>query len=229
MTKTIATICARGGSQGLPNKNILDFCGKPLIVHTIEQALQCSIIDRVVVSTDSHEIADIATHYGAEVPFIRPSELATSEAGKLPVIEHCLEFIQNHGDEVSKIIDLQPTSPLRIEEDILSCYNLLSDDVDVVFSVCETKHNPYFSLVELDHNNNVNLVKKKSEGIERRQDSPSVYALNGAVYVWHSWSLAKGLWKGKSRIHIMPKERSIDIDDQYDFECAELLFNRSNK
>ncbi len=227
--KTIATICARGGSVGLPNKNILDFCGKPLIAHTIEQALKCDFINDVYVSTDSLEIADVARQYGAKVPFMRPANLATSESGKIPVIQHCVKYLMEQGEQISKIIDLQPTSPLRTLEDISETFKLLTDDTDVIFSVCESSHNPYFSMVELDMYNYACL--SKSDGIEiiRRQDAPKVYGLNGAMYMWHAHTLDKGLFEGKSKIYIMPKERSIDIDDVYDFEFAKIMFVERKK
>ena len=221
--KTIATICARGGSFGLPNKNILDFCGKPLIAHTIEQALVCEFIDDVYVSTDSKIIADIAFEYGAKIPFIRPEHLATDEIGKLPVIKHCVEYLQNTGENIGKIIDLQPTSPLRAVVDIRNCFELLTQEVDVVFSACEPAHNPYFSMVEFDEKGYGHLSKSMHSEVVRRQDVPIVYGLNGAVYVWHTHTLSKGLWGGKLKCYVMPKERSVDIDDEIDFYVAEKI------
>lgn len=224
--KTIATICARGGSIGLPNKNILDFCGKPLIAHTIEQAIKCDFVDEVIVSTDCEKIANISLAFGAKVPFLRPPHLATSEAGKIPVIEHCVDFLRGKGYQISKIVDLQPTSPLRNISDIKGCYNLLTEDIDVVYSVTEPSHNPYFSMVEIDAEGNPKLSKSLDNTIARRQDAPEVYGLNGAVYVWHIHTLKKGLWGGHSKIYLMPRERSIDIDDRYDFLIAESLLSR---
>lgn len=225
--KTIATICARGGSIGLPNKNILDFCGKPLIAHTIEQAIKCDFVDEVIVSTDCEKIANISLTFGAKVPFLRPPHLATSEAGKIPVIEHCVDFLRDKGYQISKIVDLQPTSPLRNISDIKGCYNLLTEDIDVVYSVTEPSHNPYFSMVEIDAESNPKLSKSLDNTIARRQDAPEVYGLNGAVYVWHIHTLKKGLWGGSSKIYLMPRERSIDIDDIYDFKFAKFLYGET--
>lgn len=224
--KTIATICARGGSIGLPKKNICTLNGKPLIAHTIEQAMACDLIDDVVVSTDDLEIAAIAKQYGAQVPFIRPAHLATSEAGKLPVIEHCIKSLEDAGAQIATIIDLQPTSPLREIEDIKRCYNLLDQETDVVFSVCETDKNPYFSLVEVNTQGNAIRSKTLNTDVLRRQDAPKVYALNGAIYVWHRRSLSLGLWGGRSKCYIMPKIRSIDIDDDIDLRFAQLMYER---
>ncbi|USO01276.1 MAG: acylneuraminate cytidylyltransferase family protein [Alphaproteobacteria bacterium] len=222
--KTIATICARGGSVGLKNKNILDFCGKPLIAHSILQAKACSLIDEVYVSTDSEKIAEVAKEYGAQVPFLRPKALATDTAGKIPVIMHCLNYLNKRGESLDLVIDLQPTSPIRSSTDIKNAIKEMSDDVDVVFSVSEAKHNPYFTLVEVNKNGIANLSKKPNELLARRQDAPKAFGINGSIYVWKPQSLIKGLWGGKAKVYIMPKYRSIDIDDDLDFEYAKLIY-----
>ncbi len=152
--------------------------------------------------------------------------MATDEIGKLPVIKHCVEYLQNAGENVGKIIDLQPTSPLRAIEDIRNCFELLTQEVDVVFSVCESKHNPYFSMIEIDENGCGSLSKSMHFEVVRRQDMPIVYGLNGAVYTWHTHTLSKGLWEGKSKCYVMSKERSVDIDDMHDFELAKVIFMR---
>jgi len=226
---TVATICARGGSTGLPGKNLRDLCGKPLIVHTIEQALVSDCIDHVFVSTDDQEIADIAINAGAEVPFLRPKELATKDAAKHPVILHCVDHIVRSGVPVSRIIDMDPTSPLRTEEDISNCLALLTDSVDVVFSVNEAKKNPYFNMVELDEDGFVVLSKPLPNPIVARQHAPAVYAINGSLYAWHTHSLSKSLWGGKAKIYVMPEERSIDIDSKIDFDFVEFLMKRRKK
>lgn len=219
----IASICARGGSQGVPRKNIRMLCGKPLIVHTIELAKQCQFIDYVFVSTDDKEIARIAEEAGAIVPFIRPAELATSEAGKIPVIQHLVSEVEKSGIKVDKIIDLDPTSPLRILSDVEECYELLDDVTDIVITGYEAEKNPYFNMVEKKEDSNYALVKKLKSGVVRRQDAPNVYSMNASVYVWHRHSLDKGLWDGIVKLHVMPRERSIDIDHEVDFMLVELL------
>lgn len=226
---TVATICARGGSTGLPGKNIRDFCGKPLIVHTIEQALASDCIDHVFVSTDDPKIADISSKAGAQVPFLRPKELATKDAAKHPVIMHCVDQIVRSGIRVSRVIDMDPTSPLRSDEDIQNCLNLLTEDVNVVFSVYEAKKNPYFNMVELDQSGYAVISKVLSNPIVARQHAPKVYAINGSLYAWHIDSLSKGLWDGKSKIYVMLEERSIDIDSKTDFDFAEFLMKRRKK
>jgi CMP-N,N'-diacetyllegionaminic acid synthase len=220
---TIATICARGGSTGLPRKNIKLLHGKPLIVHTIDQALACPEIDRVFVSTDDQEIADVARNAGAEVPFLRPAELASSTAAKLPVIHHLIEAVELMGIDVTRIVDLDPTSPLRLISDISSCINLLGADTDIVITAYVAEKNPYFNMVEIKPDGNIGLVKSQGGGVVARQQAPVVYAMNASVYVWHRHTLQQGLWDGRVKLHVMPRERSIDIDSLLDFRLVEML------
>jgi CMP-N-acetylneuraminic acid synthetase len=225
---TIATICARGGSQGVPGKNIRPLAGKPLIVHTIEQARACRGIEKVYVSTDDPRIADVARQAGAEVPFLRPAELATAQAPKLPVIRHLVEALERLGQKVAKIVDLDPTSPLRDIADIEACLALLTPDTDVVITGYEAEKNPYFNMVEYDAQGRVRLVKTPPAAVEARQAAPKVYAMNASIYVWHRHTLAKGLWEGRAALHVMPRSRSIDIDTPIDFKLVELLMREKH-
>ncbi|MDB5752805.1 MAG: CMP-N,N-diacetyllegionaminic acid synthase [Ramlibacter sp.] len=224
---TIATICARGGSKGLPGKNVRVFAGKPLIVHSIEQALACAAIAEVFVSTDDAAIAAVARAAGATVPFLRPAELATDRAGKLPVIEHLVAFLQVQGRSVARIVDLQPTSPLREAGDI-SAALAARPEADLVVSVAAARDNPYFNLVEAQPDGWVTLSKGAGQG--RRQDAPQVYALNGSIYVWQRQALAHaarhGLWSVRVAPFVMPRWKSADIDDLEDFEYAQWLHAR---
>jgi CMP-N,N'-diacetyllegionaminic acid synthase len=224
---TIATICARGGSQGLPGKNIRPLAGKPLIAHSIAQALASPRIDAVYVSTDDEEIAAIARDHGAEVPFLRPAELATASAPKAPVVRHLVEAVEAAGVAVGTIVDLQPTSPLREVADIHACLDLLDADTDCVITGSIAHENPYFSMVELDESGQARLSKPLTSEIAGRQMAPPVYAMNGSVYVWHRATLDKGLWGGRTRLHVMPRERSVDIDSAIDFRLAELLMREA--
>lgn len=219
----IITICARGGSRGVPGKNIRPLCGKPLITYTIEQALACPNIDGVYVSTDDPEIANIAELAGAKVPFIRPAELATSEAPKLAVIIHLVEHLETQGMDIDRIVDLDPTSPLRSSEDIRACIELLDDEADLVITGYEADKNPYFNMVEAKDDGFFHLVKPVDGGVAARQQAPKVYSMNASIYVWHRRSLQQSLWDGKVRLHIMPRERSIDIDDPLDWKIVEML------
>jgi CMP-N-acetylneuraminic acid synthetase len=224
--RTIATICARGGSQGVPGKNIRPLCGKPLIVHTIEQALACERLDAVYVSTDSEAIAEAARTAGATVPFLRPAALATAAAPKIPVIEHLVGEVEKTGERIDRIVDLDPTSPLRDLADIDACIELLDDETDIVITAYESDKNPYFNMVELRRDGTVGLVKPPAGEIAGRQTAPKVYAMNASIYVWHRHTLAKGLWNGRTRLHVMPRERSIDIDSEVDFSLVELLMTQ---
>lgn len=227
MNQTIATICARGGSKGLPGKNIRAFSGKPLIVHSIEQALACPAVEAVYVSTDDESIAELARAAGAIVPYLRPVELASDSAPKLPVIEHMVQHLEREGVRISYIVDLQPTSPLRDTNDITRAL-LKNPDAPLVVSVREASDNPYFNLVERGVDGWMHL--SKGTGNARRQDAPEVYALNGSIYVWQRAALAQaavnGLWSVGMDGYVMPDWKSVDIDDLEDFEYAQWLYHR---
>ena len=226
---TIVSICARGGSRGVPGKNIRPLLGKPLIVHTIEQALACPGVDRIFVSTDASEIAEIARAAGAEVPFLRPAELATSAAPKIPVIQHLVGQVEAAGVRVQRIVDLDPTSPLRDIADIQACLEMLDDETDVVITAYEAEKNPYFNMVEMQPDGTVRLVKQPPQPVVARQQAPKVFAMNASIYVWHRHTLDKGLWQGRARLHVMPRERSIDIDTPVDFKLVEILMREKHE
>ena len=223
---TIATICARGGSTGLPGKNVRLLFGQPLIAHTIAHALASPGIDRVFVSTDDDAIAAAAIAAGAEVPFRRPSELATSTAPKLPVIRHLVQGVEAMGVQVDRIVDLDPTSPLRSVDDVLACMKLLDADTDVVVTAYPAEKNPYFNMIELDGQGLAGLSKTLPGGVFARQQAPAVYAMNASVYVWWRRTLDQGIWDGRVRMHVMPRERSIDVDSLIDFELVQMLMAR---
>ncbi len=223
---SIATICARGGSVGVPCKNIKPLLGKPLIVYSIEQALAIPAIDKVFVSTDSATIAEVACAAGAEVPFLRPAELADSTAPKLAVIRHLVDWIEANVGMVGRITDLDPTSPLRELDDIKTCMAMLDEQTDVVITTYEADKNPYFNMVEVQPDGNIRLVKQMERNVVARQAAPKVYSMNASIYCWHRHTLNKGLWDGNTRMHVMPRERSIDIDEPLDFDMVELLLKR---
>lgn len=226
-TGTIATVCARGGSKGLPGKNLRLFLGRPLIAHTIAQARACAGIDAVYVSTDDKAIAAAAREAGAVVPFLRPAALATDEAPKLPAIGHLVAHLEQAGVHVDRVVDLQPTSPLRDPADIEAALAVAPSE-DLVVSVCQAADNPYFNLVEQGADGRVRLCQ--GEGRGRRQDLPEVLALNGSIYVWRVDALKRaataGLWSVGIRPYVMPRWKSVDIDDLEDFELAEWLGRR---
>lgn len=223
----IISICARGGSTGLPGKNTRNLLGKPLIGWTIEQALQSGVADRVLVSTDSAEIADVALRFGAEVPFLRPAALATADAAKVPVIQHLVAWVEANSGPVHTIIDLDPTSPLRDVADIQACVAALDDASDVVITGYESEKNPYFNMVEEKARGYFGRVCTPQHEVAGRQGAPKVYAMNASIYVWRRAVLATSLWASpRVRLYTMPRERSIDIDHAIDFELVELLMKK---
>jgi CMP-N,N'-diacetyllegionaminic acid synthase len=228
--KIIATICARGGSVGVPGKNIRLLHGKPLIAHSIEQALAVTSIDAVYVSTDDPRIAEVAVRHGACVPFLRPAQLATSTAPKVPVIQHLCDWVETNAGPFDRIVDLDPTSPLRTVSDIETCLALLDADIDAVITAFESEKNPYFNMLEIKPDGSVGLVCRP-EGmlVVARQQAPQVFSMNASIYVWHRHTLSKGLWNGRLRMHVMPRERSIDIDSSLDFDIVEMLMSRTTE
>ena len=223
--KILCIIPARGGSKGLPGKNGKSLLGKPLIAYTIEQAKNCRYLDRVVVSTEDKSIAAVAKKFGAEVPFLRPKRLAKDKSSTIDVLLHAMDWMENKEKFAFDILVLlHVTTPLRSVEDIKKSVELLfNDNADNVFSVTEAHRNPYFNMVEINKAGKVSLVKKGSYG--DRQSAPSVFDMNSSIYVWRKDALrkSKSLFFRNTRIYIMPKERSIDIDDELDFRISEFL------
>ena len=226
--KIVAIICARGGSKGIPRKNIRPLCGKPLIVHTIEAAKKCQLIDRTIVSTDDSEIAEIAKASGAEVPFLRPKELALDDTPGLLVLKHAVQFLESElSYSPDIIVNLDSTSPLRTERDIEACIKMVRDEgADNVFSVTEAHRNPYFNMVEII-DGKVRLVKQPARAASRRQDAPKVYDMNASIYVWKKEALMNrdSLFLENTRVYLMPKWAA-DIDDETDFEFVEFMMKR---
>ena len=226
MTYTLGTICARGGSRGVPGKNIRPLNGHPLIAYTIAIARRCEFIDRVVVSTDSEEIAATAKRYGAEVPFLRPSELATDTAAKVPAIQHAVREVERQlGKPVDVVIDLDPTAPLRTIDEVRACWDLVrTPSTDVVFTVTRADKSPYFNMVEIV-DGYARLSKPQDHPVVRRQDAPAVYAMNASIYAYRRQHLMDDgrVIAPRSRIVEMPPERSRDVDGPLDFAFLEFL------
>lgn len=225
----LCIIPARGGSKGLPGKNIKELLGKPLIAYSIEQARHSKYIDRVIVSTDSKAIADISKQYSAEAPFMRPKEYAEDDSSIFDVLLHAMDWLEKKENYFFDVLVLlHVTAPLRNSEDIDNCIELLvKKDADNVFSVTPANRNPYFNMVEVSKDEKVRLIKKGD--FTTRQSAPEVFDMNASIYVW--W---KDILKEKratllenSHIYIMPKERSVDIDDAIDFKIAEVLLKEA--
>jgi CMP-N,N'-diacetyllegionaminic acid synthase len=219
----LVVIPARGGSKGVPNKNIKLLNGKPLIQYTIEAAREVFNDDQILVSTDSSKIKNVVERLGLEVPFLRPDELATDNSGTNEVLLHALDFVEGKGYRPSVLILLQPTSPFRKAEHIKEALNEYDDSMDMLVSVKETSANPYYVLRE---ENELGYLEKSKEGsFTRRQDCPKVWELNGAIYIINVNSMKSGSLSTFKRVkkYIMDEESSIDIDTTLDFKWAEFL------
>ena len=230
---TLCVISARGGSRGLPGKNIRPLLDKPMIVWSIEQALAMPEIDRVVVSTDSETIAEVARAAGAETPFVRPDYLSTSEAGKFDVFKHALLSCEQHyGEDYEFYLDLDCTSPLRDLSDISACItkfrDLRQNGVDGVFSVCDARKNPYFNLLESDDSGAMKICKKLPSTVVRRQDAPLVYEHVASIYVFSPEYIrsASYLLDGYTVGYDIGSEKSLDVDSDFDFLLVEYLMKR---
>ena len=182
----LCTICARAGSKGVKNKNLLTIENVPLVGIAVLQALKSNLFTKVAVSSDSLEILSCAKEYGADITINRPPELASDLSGKIPAIQHAVKTVEELSQETFPIlVDLDATSPLRLIEDIKGAVHMLeSSGCDNVITGCPSKHSPYFSLVERKEDGFVELAKKSSSPILRRQDAPECYDMNGAIYVW---------------------------------------------
>lgn len=221
--KTLYLIPARGGSKGIPGKNIKDFLGKPLICHAIDHARKAGADDAdICVSTDSEEIRKVVEDYGLTVPFMRPGSLATDTAGTYGVILHALDWFARHGKEYDIVVLLQTTSPLRRPSDITEALAVWKPGIDMVVSVCEAATNPYYNAFETDANGNLHISKGDGH-YTRRQDAPKVWEYNGAVYVMAADSLRRMPYSEfpVRRPYIMPVERSVDLDTPADWIRAE--------
>lgn len=224
-TDTLWLIPARGGSKGIPDKNVKPFCGKPLVCRAAEQALALAAPgDVVFVSTDSPKIREAALSCGDIVPFMRPDELASDTASSYSVIMHALKEFGRRGKKFEKVVLLQPTSPLRTLDDIKAALSLWNPDADMVVSVCEAKTNPYYNAFETDAEGFLHISKGDGR-YTRRQDAPKVWEYNGAVYVMNTASLEKAPMSSFRKIipSPMPASRSTDLDTPSDWIIAEAL------
>jgi len=232
MSKILCTICARGGSKGVKNKNIKELNGKPLIAYTIEQAKDLGLFDHIVVSTDSDVIASIAQEYGAEIFFKRSADMASDTAGKLDVIRDA--FIRSeeyYHTSFDYLIDLDATAPLRNVEDIINSFKQFQEnDNDNLITAMPGRRSPYFNLVEQNKEGKVYLSKTLDSAIVRRQDAPKSYDMNASIYIWKRDAILneKSLFLEKTGLYVMPEERSIDIDTELDYKFVEFLMKEND-
>ena len=228
--KIVAFIFARGGSKGLPGKNIRPLGGKPLIAWSIEHALAVRRIDRVIVSTDSEGIAAVARQYGAEVPFIRPAELAKDESSEWLAWKHALSHLMNTVGALPEVmVSVPTTAPLRLPLDIENCLNEYEKgSADIVITVTAGHRNPYYNMVTTNADGTVALVISSKSAVTRRQDAPLVYDMATVCYVAKPGFVMthNGAFEGRVRAVHVPPERAIDIDTLLDFQIAEGLMRQ---
>lgn len=222
--RTLVIIPARGGSKGIPRKNIKPFDGKPLIYYTIDCARAICQDEDICVSTDDDEIIQVVEDYGLKVPFKRPEALATDTAGTYEVLLHALDFYEKQGRHYDALILLQNTSPFRTAEHVKEALELYTPGVDMVVSVKECAANPYYCVFEEDSEGYLHICKGDGN-IFRRQDAPKVYEYNGAIYVMNAMVLKKThMHKMQKRIkYVMDDLSSFDLDTMWDWKMAEMI------
>lgn len=221
---TLVVIPARGGSKGIPHKNIKKLGGKPLITYSIDVARQIISDEHICVSTDDDAIIKVVEDYDLKVPFKRPDYLATDYAGSNGVLLHALDFYEKQGRVFDCIVLLQPTSPFRSASDVRNAVQLFDDTIDMVVSVNEAATNPYYNSFE-ENEEGLLIISKGDGNIERRQDAPKVWEYNGAIYVINPKRLKEKGLNGLTRIrkYVMDELHSVDLDTMLDWKLAELI------
>ena len=224
--KPVFVIPARGGSKGIPGKNIKPLCGKPLIAYSVEVARQLADDRDICVTTDDERIAQVVKNMGLDVPFMRPDYLATDGCGTYEVLLHAVKFYEELGRDYDTLVLLQPTSPMRTAEDVQAAIDAYTPDIDMVVTVTEAASNPYYNCYETDENGFLHI--SKGDGCyTRRQDAPKAWEYNGAVYVINIESLKKcplGSFRRRKMVE-MSRERSVDLDTPLDWMVAEAIMS----
>lgn len=222
--KVLVIIPARGGSKGIPRKNIKLFNGKPLIYYTIDCARAVCPDEDICVSTDDNEIISVVEQYGLKVPFVRPAELATDTAGTYEVLLHALDFYEKQGKYYDVVMLLQNTSPFRTAEHVKEALKIFNSEVDMVVSVMESATNPYYNCFKDDSDGYLKKVLDNSM-FTRRQDAPQTYEYNGAIYVMNTESLKQKHYVKftKTIKYVMDEIHSVDLDNMMDWKYAEFI------
>ncbi|GGH15568.1 posttranslational modification protein [Alsobacter metallidurans] len=228
--KRICTICARGGSKGVPGKNLRVIAGRPLLAWSIWQAAQTGLFDAIAVSSDSEDILRAAEAAGAQVLVRRPADMATDTAPKAPVIRHALLAAEAElGWQADVLVDLDATSPLREPADIAGAVaQLEADGRSCVITAAPARRSPYFNLVELDGAGNAHLSKPLPNAVVRRQDAPRCFDMNASIYVWRRSAIVGDprVFYPDTGLYEMPEERSVDIDSPLDMDIVTMLMER---
>jgi len=228
--RNFAFVFARGGSKGLPGKNIKHLQGKPLLQYSIDIALECPSISQVFVSTDDAKIAEVANHCGAIV-INRPNELATDKSPEWLSWQHAIEWAQMYYGHFDYFVSLPATSPLRSVQDVEKALDTVSyRHADICIGVTPASRNPYFNMVELNEDGSPSLIMEPSSSVIRRQDAPNIYDITTVVYVAKPEFIMSqtGIFSGNLTSIEIPKPRAIDIDDIYDFWLAEAILKEGS-
>lgn len=222
--KTFAFVFARGGSKGVPGKNIRQLVDRPLIGHALSIASQTLDIERSFVSTDSAEIANIAESYGATV-IERPVELAQDNSPEWLAWRHAIEWVRSRVGDLDRFVSLPATAPMRIVEDITKCLDALDDQTDAVVSMSPAQRSPWFNMVKAKKSGYLSILVEHDATFIRRQDAPQAYDLTTVAYVLRPDFIMThdSIWQGRVRGVLIPQERALDIDTEYDFKIAEFL------
>ena len=223
--KTFAFIFARGGSKDVPGKNIRNLGGKPLLAHSIMIAQNIDQISRIFVSTDDQDIAEVGIKYGAEI-INRPVELAQDDSPEWLSWLHAIKWLEARGEFFDCFVSLPTTSPLRNKTDVVNCINLLDKQTDIVVTISETSRSPYFNMVNKEEDY-IKLLIEGEKSFSRRQDVPIAYDMTTVAYVAHPDFIKNNnkIFDGRVKAVLVPKERSVDIDDEIDFKMAQLLMS----
>ncbi len=230
MSNTLGFVFARGGSKGVPGKNLRLLGGKPLIGHAITAALAAKSLQRVVVSTDCPEIAAVARSFGAEVPFLRPAELAGDKSPERLAWRHAIEETERRdGRRIDVFVSIPPTCPLRSPDDIDRCIDeLTTTDADIVLTATESGSNPFFNMITISADGAANLAMRPSGKVTRRQDAPTMYDLTAVCYAARRDPIFRhdSIFDCRARAILIPRDRAVDIDTEFDLEFAEFLLCR---
>lgn len=226
----ICSVTVRAGSKGVPGKNLREVAGIPLFGHSVRQAAASGLFDEIVVSSDSERILELAPDFGATGVVVRPPEMATDAAGKVPAIAHAVTTTEERiGARFDVCVDLDATSPLRTVDDIRRAVEMFENsDAESLISGAEARRNPYFNLVEERPDGTVAVSKKPAADVLRRQDAPRAFDMNGSIYVWRRDSLVNEqvVFFPSTILYEMPPERSIDVDSEFDFRIVTWLMEQ---
>ena len=225
--KTFAFIFARGGSKGVPGKNIKEICGKPLLAYAIEIAQSVDRIEKIFVSTEDENIAMVAKEFGAEI-IPRPNNLAQDDSPEWLAWQHAIKWLGNAGQSFDTFVSLPTTSPLRNKKDITKCLNSLNEETDLVIGVTEAARSPWFNMVKEDNDGYLKVLMRDENKYIRRQDTPKIYDMTTIAYVSRPEFIMNknGGFDGRVKGVEIPPERALDIDTEFDFEIAEFLMRK---